>query len=137
MSQQLAQSQDKTQLRALVIHHVVTALLVVGALALAVWSYLTFKKRNFFYEASGQISELEAQLELSQRERISLAIKAYYQLHNNWPLSLEQLVEEGLLESSDLRYPSPRVAYTLRVEDGRPILEARRDSPSPTAQVKP
>jgi hypothetical protein len=122
-----------TPLRALVIHHVITLMLVVGALALGVWSYLTFRKRDFFYDgARGQVSPLEQHLERSQRARISLAVNAYYQLHNNWPLSLEQLIEEGLLESSDLRYPSPQVTYTLRVEDGRPILDARRETP-PTA----
>jgi hypothetical protein len=123
----MSQQPATTPLRALVIHHVITLALVIGALSLSVWGYLTFRKRDFFYDAGGQVSPLEQQLERSQRQRISLAIKTYYQIHNNWPLTLDQLVEQGLLEPADLRYPSPKITYTFEVKDGRPVLEVRRE----------
>jgi hypothetical protein len=132
--------ESQTPLRALIIHHVITVLILVGALVLSVWGYLHFRKQGFFYEQeSAQASPLERRLELNQRERISLAIRAYYQLHNNWPLSLDQLVAEGLLLPSDLSYPSPRVVYSLRTENGRPAIDVKRlsDAAPPEPQSAP
>lgn len=105
----------KSSTGALVLHHAITALLVLGVLSLGVWSYLTFSKENFFYESQDKSSSLQLYLADSQRSKLQLAVDTYREMHGSIPISLDALVGQGLVDASDLSYPSGGVEYSLEV----------------------
>lgn len=101
-------------LGALILHHTITVALVIAVLGLSVWSYVTFRKQSFFYTPEQSVSSTQRYLIASQLHRLELAARAYKDIHDANPVSLEALVEEGLLTRTDLSYPSRQVSYSLR-----------------------
>jgi len=105
----------KSSTGALVLHHAITAALVLGVLSLGVWSYLTFSKESFFYESQDKSSSLQLYLADSQQAKLQLAVDTYREMHGSIPISLDALVGQGLVDASDLSYPSGSVEYSLEV----------------------
>ena len=105
-----------SSLGALILHHSVTVILVIAMLVLGVWGYITFRKGDFFYTPEETGSSTQRYLVASQLQRIELAANAYSKIHESPPMSLESLVEEGLLTQKDLSYPSPDITYELRLD---------------------
>ena len=101
---------------ALIGHHSVTVILVVAMLVLGVWGYITFRKNDFFYTPEETGSSTQRYLVASQLQRIELAADAYQKIHESPPISLDSLVEEGLLTSKDLNYPSRDITYELQID---------------------
>lgn len=101
---------------ALIVHHSVTVILVVAMLVLGVWGYITFRKNDFFYTPEETGSSTQRYLVASQLQRIELAADAYQKIHESPPISLDSLVEEGLLTSKDLNYPSRDITYELQID---------------------
>ena len=68
-----------------------------------------------------------------------LAARTYEQIHDAAPISLEALVEEGLLERSDLRYPSAAIEYSLRLDGEHVEIEYTLESglASPDEEASP
>ena len=101
---------------AMLLHHVVTFVLVAGVLALGVWGYLAYKngKSFFSYEATGP-SPIRAYQVKTQVERIELAGRTFYRIHDNHPTSLNELVQEGLLTPRDLQTPDNSVNYKMNI----------------------
>ncbi len=119
MTQQ-PEHREPNALGALILHHTVTALLLVGALALGIWGYLTYSKGGFTYaQAPTAQSATQRYLIASQERRLTLAAQTYRTIHQSPPLTLDVLVEDGLLDASDLTYPSKQVSYTLHIEGKR------------------
>lgn len=111
----------KAGLATLVLHHSITALILILFLALGVWGYLTFRTDDFF--ASVDRAEFEAELRPplveAQRQRLVMAIEVANLLHGQYPRNLEELVEQGLLQDSDLYYPRGREQWVYnRFGDG-------------------
>lgn len=90
---------------AIVLHHSVTALMIMLIIALAVWSYLSFRNTHFF-EAPSQDTRVGSYVEGAQKQRIHFALDVFYRLDGRYPLTLNELVERNLLEASDLYYPA-------------------------------
>ena len=103
---------------ALILHHTVTVLLLVGALALGIWGYLTYRRGGLSMTAavSAQAPPSQRHLIASQIARLELAAETSRQLYQSAPLKLEALIDQGLISRDDLSYPSSRVRYTLHVE---------------------
>ncbi len=118
---------NKGALGAVVLHHTVTALMLVLILALGVWAYLTFRKTSFFQPPDARAhTRVDAYALLAQRQRIRFALGVYFRLDGRYPRSLDELVQRGLLLPSDLYYPAGeghfryrRTAsgYALEIED--------------------
>lgn len=107
-------------LGAVVLHHTVTALMLVLILALSVWAYLTFRQASFFHAPDDRAdSRVETYVLESQLQRVEFALAVYFRLEARYPSNLDQLVSRGLLLESDLFYPSgpDRLAYE-RTADG-------------------
>lgn len=90
---------------AVILHHSVTALMIMLIIALAVWSYLSFRNTDFF-EAPSQDTRVGSYVEGAQKQRIHFALDVFYRLDGRYPLTLDELVERNLLEPSDLSYPA-------------------------------
>ena len=92
---------------AVVLHHTVTALMLVLIIALGVWAYLTFRKTSFFHAPDAEVgSRTESYALAAQNQRIRFALRVYFRLDGRYPAALDELVERGLLLPSDLFYPS-------------------------------
>lgn len=104
-------------MRAMIIHHTITALTIAGVLALGVWGYLSYRNNEgFFYEGEvAATSPLDEALIESQRERLKLAVRAFFEVHDNYPATLDELVNEGWLKQSDLSYPNGKTAYKMKI----------------------
>jgi competence protein ComGC len=111
-----ASKSSSSSLAALIVHHSVTVILVIAMLVLGVWGYITFRKNDFFYTPEETGSSTQRYLVASQLQRIELAADAYQKIHESPPISLESLVEEGLLTSKDLSYPSRDITYELQID---------------------
>lgn len=120
-------------MRAMIIHHTITALTIAGVLALGVWGYLSYRNNEgFFYE--GEVaarSPLDEALIESQRERLKLAVRAFFEVHDNYPATLDELVNEGWLKQSDLSYPNGKTAYKMKIHADEVTITASDTSPSP------
>lgn len=120
---------------AVVLHHSVTALMIMLIFALAVWSYLSFRNTDFF-EAPAKTSRVATYVETAQKERIRFALEVIYRLDGRYPLKLEELVERNLLAPSDLYYPlkstSPRHQFSYERTQKSYTLDFAR--PAPAAQ---
>ena len=90
---------------AVVVHHLVTAILIAGVLAAGVWGYLTFKNADFLKEQPKRPTPLEGPALSSQVDRLHFALGVYFAIYDKYPATLESLVDEGLLSTSDLAYP--------------------------------
>lgn len=102
-------AQQGQALGAVVLHHTVTAVMLVLVLALSVWAYLTFRNAQFFHTPDdGADSRVESYLLEAQHQRVEFALSVYYRLEERYPSQLRQLVSRGLLLESDLYYPSGR-----------------------------
>jgi hypothetical protein len=88
-----------------VVHHLVTAMLVAMALALGTWGYLTFRNASFFELPDRRTSPFERSAVDAQVDRFHFALDVYFALYSKYPASLEEVVDEGLLDSTDLNYP--------------------------------
>lgn len=89
-----------------VLHHTVTAVLVAIVLATGLWSYYQFRRTSFFALTSeAERSAFEVYAVDAQRDRIDFSLDVYAKLYDEYPSSLESLVDEGLLQESDLFYP--------------------------------
>lgn len=110
-------------LGALILHHTVTAMLIVGGLALGIWGYLTYTKDGFTYakEPMAQ-SASQRYLIASQVHRLTLAAHTYQKLHQSPPLTLDILVEEGIIRPDDLSYPSPKVSYAIHIRGDQLVV---------------
>jgi hypothetical protein len=92
---------------AVVLHHTVTAVLVAVVLLTSLWSYYQFRQTSFFTLTSeADRSAFEVYAVDAQKDRISFALEVYEKLFDEFPSSLETLIDEGLLQESDLFYPS-------------------------------
>lgn len=106
------QAKSGRGLGAVVLHHTVTALMLVLILALGVWAYLTFRKADFFEGPDQEsVSRLDHYGTLAQGQRIRFALRVYYRLDGRYPANLQELVDRGLLLQSDLYYPSREEGY--------------------------
>src|SRR5690554_7364267 len=61
---------------AVVLHHSVTALMIMLIIALAVWSYLSFRSTDFF-QAPDRDSRIAAYVEGAQKDRIHFALNVF------------------------------------------------------------
>lgn len=96
----------KNGVGAVVLHHAVTAVLLAIVLATGLWSYHQFRRSSFFTLTSeADRSVFEVYAVDAQRDRIGFALDVYQKLYDEYPSSLETLVDEGLLQESDLFYP--------------------------------
>lgn len=105
------QTPDETRsaLGAVVLHHTVTAVMLVLILAIGVWAYLTFRNTSFFQAPDEQAdTRTETYLLEAQLQRVEFALGVYFRLQERYPSDLSQLVDRGLLRESDLYYPSGR-----------------------------
>jgi hypothetical protein len=106
-------TQSKSRgLGAVVLHHTVTAFMLALMIAIGVWSYLTFRETSFFQppdeSATSRVTYFTA---VAQQERIKSALQVHFRLHDEYPASLDVLVERGLLLESDLYYPASKFEY--------------------------
>ena len=100
---------------AVVVHHAITAILVVMCLGLATWAYLTFKKASFFEPSTENQRTIEPFVVQAQVDRIRVAIDVYYKLFDKYPNALEELVVAGILDATDPLYPpSPTSSIVYR-----------------------
>jgi hypothetical protein len=124
---------------AVVLHHSVTALMLMLIIALGVWSYLSFRTTSFFQApAASESSRVEAFVEEAQKQRIRFALRVFHRLDGRYPLTLDELVERNLLLPSDLEYPSgassPGARFSYQREaDGYTLQLARTlpETPQP------
>lgn len=125
-------SKPPSPMRAMVIHHTVTALTIAGILALGVWGYLSYRNnQGFFYEGKVEArSPLDEALIGSQQDRIKLAVRAFFEVHDNYPATLNELVNEGWLTQSDLSYPNGKTSYKMKINAEEVTILATDDSPS-------
>lgn len=124
-----AEATEDGGLGAVVLHHTVTALLLVLVVALGVWAYLTFRKSNFFEPPDPDaVTEVQSFALEAQMNRIRFALGVYYRLDGRYPADLSDLVERGLLLSSDLYYPAGASALSYRRTASGYVLE--RASPN-------
>jgi hypothetical protein len=121
MSEPTSQDQQESPdspgagLGAVVLHHTVTALLLVLIIALGVWAYLTFRKTNFFETPDpSAVTRVQTYALEAQASRIRFALGVHYRLDGRYPADLSDLVERGLLLSSDLYYPAGTAALSYR-----------------------
>lgn len=129
--------QPGTGMGAVVVHHLVTALLVAMALALGTWGYLTFKNASLFQRSdSRQSSPFEHHAVDAQVDRLHFALAVYHSLYEKHPADLEALVDEGLLFSSDLNYPPgsstilyQRVGETYEITVERTVITTEPATP--------
>jgi hypothetical protein len=118
---------------AVVVHHVVTFLQVVMVLGLGAWSYVTYKNTDAFVAPrAGERNALEPYVVESQLQRIEAALRVYEALNEKYPVTLDVLVDEGLLLPSDVAYPS-RVAYRYQRFGEGFKLEAPRLNSAPAS----
>jgi hypothetical protein len=104
---------------AVVVHHVVTFLQILMVLALGAWSYVTYKNTELFVAPEpGQRNALEPYLVDAQIQRLDQALRVYEALNEKFPVTLDVLVEEGLLEPSDLDYPASSIYRYQRFGEG-------------------
>ncbi|MEM1347624.1 MAG: hypothetical protein AAGI01_03645 [Myxococcota bacterium] len=96
------------------VHHLITGLMLAAALSLGVYVYLKVRKGDFFIDERRQ-EAVGAQklLVAGQQVRLELAAETYRAMNDEDPISVDELVVAGLLDASDLVYPSPRFRYTL------------------------
>lgn len=94
-------------MRATVIHHLVTVLLICGMLAIGTWGYLTFKDAPLLTDAGVAFRAplFDRPAGDAQLERLRFALDVYFKLNSKYPPDLDTLVEDGLLASTDLNYP--------------------------------
>lgn len=90
---------------AVVVHHLVTAALLVLTLALGTWGYLTFRDVTRDDLTRPRARPLEHEALAAQAQRLHFALSVYHALRDTYPPSLEGLVDEGLLQTRDLEYP--------------------------------
>lgn len=110
---------------ATILHHAITFVLVAGVLAFGVWGYLSYKNGTSFfdYEESGP-SPIRAYHIETQKERLRLAGNTFFRIHDNHATSLNELVQEGLLDPRDLQRPDNSVRYTMAIENDEVIISA-------------
>lgn len=90
---------------AALLHHAITGLLVAGALAVGVWSYLaTLDSGDSPGDATAESITARAG-RATTRTRIEWALEIHLIHHNDYPANLKILVDRGLLRSDDLYYP--------------------------------
>jgi hypothetical protein len=139
-----AEETPGSPLRTAILNHVVTTVLIVSSVSFAIWSYFNFQAGDFFYEPSQQDESrtMQRYLVASQLHRFDFAAQAYEAIHNAPPQSMEDLVAEGLILESDLTYPSPRITYSVTLEEDQAVVtaavaqapeepEASEDEPEP------
>lgn len=124
---------------AVVVHHLVTAMLVVLAVALGTWGYLSFSKVRDGFLSEKRTRPFEHQALAAQSERLHFALAVFFALYGNYPPSLEGLVDEGLLQPSDLEYPpGPSSIVYERVGDSyRLIVEKTVVTQAPADAATP
>jgi len=102
-------------LGAVVVHHTVTALLLILLVALGTWSYLTFRGTSFLdMPDAKERATFETFAVDSQVQRIRFALEVYDRLYEKYPATLETLVDEGLLQPDDVYYPPGDVRYVYQ-----------------------
>ncbi len=97
--------QGSSGMGAVVVNHLVTAMLIAMGLALGVWGYLTFKNAEAGTLVRPGDRPFEREAVEAQLQRIDFAVQTYHVLYGDFPKDANSLVEEGLLEPDDLRYP--------------------------------
>lgn len=120
-----ADYQPGTRMGAVVVNHLVTAMLIVMAVVTTTWAYLTFKDGTGELSAGSERSFFEPAL-TAQADRVRFAVGVYHTLHGSFPRDLQAVVDDGLLQSDDLKYPpgSAAVVYE-RVGDSYQIVIER------------
>lgn len=131
-----APPQQGSDFRAALVHHTATTVLLVAAIALGVWGYLEFNKKDFFSFEGEKDRRMEQQLIASQERKLTFAVDTYQKIHNEPPSSFEALELEGLITSLDLAYPSKHIVYELVREDGRVRARAVAQPASATLPLK-
>lgn len=91
---------------AVVLHHTVTALMIILILSLGIWSYLSFRNTGFFQQPDlSESFRLEDHAAAAQKQRLEFALEVFQRLDGRYPMNLEELVERNLILPSDLGYP--------------------------------
>lgn len=125
-------------LRALVLHHLITALTIAGLLALGVWGYLSYRNNEgFFYQGDQEAekpSVLKETLIKSQKQKLALAVGAFYDATDNYPANLEELALEGWIGAADLSYPDGKTRYQMTIKEDQ-ITITTQDAQPDTAQA--
>ncbi len=120
---------------AVVVHHMVTVLQVVLVVLLGAWAYVTYSKTDFFAAPNpDERSAIEPYAVEGQVLRIEYALSVYYSLNEKYPVVLTSLVDDGLLQESDITYPGGMDRYRYqRFGDGFKLIVAREEAPQPAA----
>lgn len=122
---------------AVVIHHLVTAVLVALLLALGIWGYLAYKNADFLSAQTKRPTPFETAAVTAQVDRLHFALGVYQAIYDKYPAQLEALVDEGLLSSSDLAYPPgsstilyQRIGETYQITVERTVRTTERIEPT-------
>ncbi|MEZ4460463.1 MAG: hypothetical protein R3E66_12215 [bacterium] len=125
---------------AVVVHHLVTFFQILLLLAVGAWTYVTYKNTPAFAAPeAGQRNALQPYVVESQIQRIDQALRVYESLNEKYPVSLDLLVEDGLLQASDVDYPSGTTYRYQRFGEGfkleGPRIVAPVDAPEGDALI--
>lgn len=136
--------QPGTGMGAVVVHHLVTAALLVLMLALGTWGYLTFKDVTASDLGRTRTRPLEHEAIAAQAQRLHFALSVFHALRGTYPPSLEGLVDEGLLQTSDLEYPPgpssivyQRIGDTYQLVIEKTVVMAPNDVDVPRDGTRP
>lgn len=110
---------------AVVIHHLVTAALILFVLVMAGYGWLAFRELSATdFDHRVEVTSFESARIQAHRHRIEFALSVYFLLNERYPASLDLLVDDGLLLLDDLEYAGGPVeleyermsnAYELRI----------------------
>jgi hypothetical protein len=101
---------------AMVVNHTITALILASLVALGFWLQTNFKPDEFFTSVDHveRRAGLDPFLAEAQQRRIASALEVHHRLHGRYPITLEGLVEAGLLTQADLFHPAGADRWSYR-----------------------
>ncbi len=109
---------DRRTLVENIVHHGITALLVIAMFGVGLHVYLDSRIDAADLEDTTSIQSIERErLTRIQIAKIGHAADVYKLRHGNFPLRLEILVEDGLLTQADLTWPHYEREYVYKVRD--------------------
>lgn len=115
---------------AVVVHHVVTFLQLLLLITLLAWTYVAYKNAPALAAPNAdQRNPLQPFVIDAQLQRLQQALDVYEALNGKYPVSLDLLVESGLLEVSDIDYPAGTAYRYQRFGEGYKLEAPRRAPP--------